>query len=305
MADLPGPSTTDREKQDLNRVSIDGNVRVDNRDNEPFISVVVAVSNAVESLGRCIDSVAGQTYPHKELIVIDGGSVDGTKDVIESHAHRIAHWESERDRGIYHAWNKALKVVRGDWVYFLGADDYFIDEQVLARVAPCLKGGATNARILYGRVDLVRRDGSVIGTFGEPWSRSKFFQLMSLHHQGVFHHRSLFLERGCFNEEFRIAGDYELLLRELKSHDPVFISDVTIAAMQFGGMSSDGRLALETLREIKRARDINGVTMIAPLWRWAFMKAYARRILSRLFGQTWTKAMVNGYRRVTFRSSVD
>jgi glycosyltransferase involved in cell wall biosynthesis len=305
MADLPGRSTTEIEKQNLKHTSINGKVRVDNRDNKPFISVVVAVSNAVDLLGRCIDSVAGQTYPHKELIIIDGGSVDGTKDVIEAHARRIAHWESERDRGIYHAWNKALKVVRGDWVYFLGADDYFIDEQVLARVAPYLKGGATNARILYGCVNLVRRDGSVIGTFGEPWSRSNFFQLMSLHHQGVFHHRSLFLERGCFNEEFRIAGDYELLLRELKSYDPVFIPDVTVAAMQFGGMSSDGRLALETLREIKRARDMNGVTVIAPLWRWALVKAYARRILSCLFGQAWTKVMVNWYRRLTFRSSVD
>jgi glycosyltransferase involved in cell wall biosynthesis len=272
---------------------------------EPFISVVVAVFNGVETLGRCIDSVTGQTYRHKELIIIDGGSVDGTKDVIETYAHRIAHWESERDRGIYHAWNKALKVVRGDWVYFLGADDYFIDGQVLARVAPCLNGGATNARILYGRVNLVRRDGSVIGTFGEPWSRSKFFQLMTLPHQGVFHHRSLFHEHGCFNEEFRIGGDYELLLRELKSHDPVFIPDVTVAAMQFGGMSSDGRLALETLREIKRARDMNGVTAFAPLWRWALVKAYVRRILTRLFGQTWTKVMVNGYRRLTFRTSVD
>jgi glycosyltransferase involved in cell wall biosynthesis len=305
MANFPRPSTTDIEKQDLEHELINGKARVGNCDNKPLISVVVAVSNAVELLGRCIASVAGQIYPHKELIVIDGGSVDGTKDVIETHAHCIAHWESEPDRGIYHAWNKALKVVRGDWVYFLGADDYFIDEQVLARVAPYLSGGATNARVVYGLVHLVKADGSIIGTFGESWNRRGFFQLMTLPHQGVFHHRSLFSVHGGFNEEFRIAGDYELLLRELKSHDPVFIPDAMIAAMQFGGMSSDGRLGIETLREIKRARDLNGVTMVTPLWRWALVKAHVRRWLSQLLGQRWTKVMVNGYRRLTLRSSVD
>ena len=271
---------------------------------EPLISVVVAVFNGVETLGRCIGSVTRQTYRHKELIIIDGGSVDGTKDVIEAHAPCIAHWESELDRGIYHAWNKALKVVQGDWVYFLGADDYFVDEHVLARVAPYLQDGGTDARVVYGRVHLVKADGSIIGTFGEAWNRKSFFQLMTLPHQGVFHHRSLFSTHGDFNEEFRIAGDYELLLRELKSHDPVFIPDGTIAAMQFGGMSSDGRLGLDTLREIKRARDFNGVTMVAPLWRWALVKAHVRRFLSRLLGDEWGRVVVNSYRRLTLRSPV-
>jgi glycosyltransferase involved in cell wall biosynthesis len=288
-----------------NRISKAHVVRVIGSKGEPLISVVVAIFNGAGTLARCIDGVLRQTYPHKELIVVDGGSTDGTVEILETNRERIAYWVSEPDHGIYHAWNKALKVARGDWVYFLGADDYFVDEHVLARVAPYLRTGPTNARVVYGRVNLVRKDGSVIGTFGEPWNRSTFFQLMSLPHQGVFHHRSLFLAHGDFNEEFRIAGDYELLLRELKSHDPVFIAAGTIAAMEFGGVSSGGRLALETLREIKRARDLNGVTMVAPLWRWALVKAYGRRFLFRLFGQTLTRVVVKGYRRLTFRSSVD
>lgn len=271
---------------------------------EPLISVVVATFNAVETLDRCIKSVSGQTYRYKELIIIDGASKDGTVEVLKRNSEKIAYWVTESDRGIYNAWNKALKVAQGDWVYFLGADDYFIDEHALARVALHLKGRSTLARVAYGRVDLVRKDGSVIETFGSPWNRQKFFELMTLPHQGVFHHRSLFQEHGCFNEEFRIAGDYELLLRELKSRDPLFIADITIAAMQFGGMSSDGRSAVETLREIKRARDLNGVAAVSPLWRWALVKAYARRFLSCLFGQEWARMVVNCYRRLTFRSPV-
>lgn len=282
----------------------DATMQVNDVDAKPLISVVVATFNAVSTLERCIKSVSGQTYRRKELILIDGDSQDGTVEVLKRNSEAIAYWISEPDRGIYNAWNKALKVAHGDWVYFLGADDYFVDEHVLAEVAPSLTGGSPGARVVYGRVNLVRKDGSVIATFGSPWNRKRFFQLMTLPHQGIFHHRSLFQEHGCFNEEFRIAGDYELLLRELKSRDPLFIADATIAAMQFGGMSSDGRSAVETLLEIKRARDLNGVTTISSLWRWALVKAYGRRFLSRLFGQEWARVVANCYRRLTFRAPV-
>lgn len=266
--------------------------------------MVVAVFNGAETLMRCIDSVSKQTYKKSELIVIDGGSADGTRELIEKQSHRIAYWESGRDRGIYHAWNKALEVAQGDWVYFLGADDYFVDDDVLARIASHLQRGAMFARVVYGRVDLVRKDGSVIGTFGSQWNRKRFFQLMTLPHQGVFHHRSLFQEYGHFNEEFRIAGDYEFLLRELKSRDPIFIADVTIAAMQFGGMSGDPQFSIETLREIRRARNLNSVKVIPIPWLWAFVKAHARRLLCRSLGNSRTNFVVNMYRWLTFRPPV-
>ena len=297
-------SSRDMEYQHVNPILSDSMVRTSGVEAEPLISVVVAVFNGVETLTRCIDSVSRQTYNNRELIVMDGGSVDGTRDLIERNAQHIAYWESERDRGIYHAWNKALEVAHGDWVYFLGADDYFFDDYVLALVTPHLKRRSTYARVVYGRVDLVRKDGSVIETFGSPWNRKRFFQLMTLPHQGVFHHRSLFQEHGHFNEEFRIAGDYELLLRELKSRDPVFIVDVTIAAMQFGGMSSDQRFSIETLREIRRARELNSIKVIPIPWLWVFLKAHARRFLYRSLGNTMTRVLANIYRRLTLRCPV-
>lgn len=279
-------------------------VRTNKVEAEPLISVIVAVFNGVETLKRCIDSVSTQTYKNSELIVIDGGSADGTRDLIERNSQHIVYWESERDRGIYHAWNKALEVAHGDWMYFLGADDYFVDDYVLARIASHLKHGSTFARVVYGCVDLVRKDGSVIETFGSQWNRKRFTQLMTLPHQGVFHHRSLFQEFGHFNEEFRIAGDYEFLLRELKSRDPIFVVDVTIAAMQFGGMSSDQRFSIETLREIRRARTLNSVTVVPIPWLWAVLKAHVRRFLYRSLGNPRAKFLVNSYRRLTLRRPI-
>src|SRR5437773_7028414 len=164
-------SSSDRENHYVNPVLSDSMVRTSSLEAEPLISVVVAVFNGVETLMRCIGSVSRQTYKNSELIIIDGGSTDGSRDLIERNSRHIAYWESERDRGIYHAWNKTLKVAHGDWVCFLGADDYFVDDYVLARVAPHLKRGATFARVVDGRVNLVRKDGSVIGTLGSQWHR--------------------------------------------------------------------------------------------------------------------------------------
>ncbi|MGC4099089.1 MAG: glycosyltransferase [Nitrospira sp.] len=169
-------SGTDEKKDGMSSAG-DSTEQRNARDDAPFISVVVAVFNAAETLGRCLTSVSTQTYANRELVVIDGGSLDGTKEVIQAHVYCIAHWESERDRGIYHAWNKALKVIRGNWVYFLGADDYLADEHVLGRVASHLKGGSSGARVVYGRVELVRKDRSVIATLGSQWNRKEFFQL--------------------------------------------------------------------------------------------------------------------------------
>ena len=90
----------------------------------PLISIVVSVFNGADTLQQCIDSVTDQTYPAVELIVIDGGSTDGTREILLRNASKLAYWVSEPDRGIYHAWNKALVHAQGDWISFLGADDY-------------------------------------------------------------------------------------------------------------------------------------------------------------------------------------
>ena len=101
----------------------------------PLISVVIAVYNGKATLQQCLDSVTQQTYSHVELIVIDGGSTDGTVDLIRANAQKIAYWISEPDRGIYNAWNKALAQAKGDWICFLGADDYLWNAQVIERMA--------------------------------------------------------------------------------------------------------------------------------------------------------------------------
>ena len=252
----------------------------------PTISVVVAVFNAAETLQRCIDSFAEQTYAAKELIVIDGGSTDKSCEILERNEASLAYWESEPDRGIYHAWNKGLSHVHGDWVCFLGGDDFFWSADVLERMAEILARARPEAPVVYGRVALVNQSAKEVQRLGEDWHKVKrrLWQIMCLPHTGLMHRRSLFERHGAFDESFRIAADYEMLLRALRDEDAIFVPDVVVAGMGHGGVSSDPAKSLTLLREIRRAQKMHGVRRPSVPWMVAFGKAHLRVRLWRLLG---------------------
>lgn len=254
---------------------------------KPSITIVVAAFNAAKTIQICIDSVAGQAYTNRELVVIDGGSTDGTVEILAANAEKISYWESERDRGIFHAWNKALEHAGGDWIYFLGADDYFWSPDALRGMVPYLEeASALGMRVAYGRVAFVSADGTVLDVWGWPWRRAKFHQDMAIPHQGVLHHRSLFGLHGRFDESLVTAGDYELLLRELKSRDALFAPDVILTGMRAGGISNKPSNQLLNIRETAGVRRRHGLTgFSAPLLR---RRLYAFRALARL----WVSGLV-------------
>ena len=256
---------------------------MDIKNGNHIFTIIVAVLNNKESLKRCIESVNNQTYPHKELIIIDGGSTDGTVEILKNNDDNIAYWESETDKGIYHAWNKALKHVTGEWICFLGADDYFWDNHVLTNMAPhIVKAKNCGIRVVYGRVAHMGQAGQVIKFLGEPWEKIRWLMPhgMPLPHTGLMHHQSLFKTYGLFDETFQIAGDYEFLLRELKKSDALYIHDVIVAGWQVGGTSYQNFLSSH--REMGRARRKNGFN--TPSWVWlavhirGFLRNYWRRL---------------------------
>ena len=103
------------------------------------ISIITVSYNAAATIERTILSVIRQTYPHMEYIVIDGGSTDGTVDIIRKYEDQIAYWVSEPDQGIYDAMNKGIRRATGDYIYFLGADDWLRDDQVMQEVSEFIR----------------------------------------------------------------------------------------------------------------------------------------------------------------------
>ena len=262
------------------------------------ITVIIAVFNGEKYLQQCIDSVANQTYVDRQIIVVDGGSYDNTLKIIKLNQEKLSYWVSELDKGIYDAWNKGLKQASGDWICFIGADDYLMDPGVLKKLSYQLSLVPENIKIAYGQIMIIDAAGSALYALGESWGslKKRFQQLMCLPHPAVMHRRSLFATHGMFDESFRIAGDYELLLRELKEGEAQFLPDIVVTAMRQGGISSNPANNLIALQEVRCAQTKNGVSTLKVHWLLALGRAYLGIILFKLFGVSFTRRLLNRVR---------
>jgi glycosyltransferase involved in cell wall biosynthesis len=269
------------------------------------MTIIISVLNGAETLERCLRSIFDQTWASREIIVMDGGSRDGTASILRNHDARIAYWESKPDRGIYHAWNKALDHATGEWICFLGADDRFRDEESLRRVAEVLAGLPEETRVAYAAVDVVDSGGRVLATVGRAWDEAKgdFLDHMAIPHQATFHRRSLFEARGRFDESFRICGDYELLLRELLDRAPHFIAGQVPVAMGAGGVSDSPVHLVRMTREFARARYAHGLTRVPPALSFAVLRARCRAWISRALGADAAETAARVYRRAAGKSA--
>lgn len=266
---------------------------------QPLVSIIVAVFNGVNTLQECIDSVIRQSYGNKELIIIDGGSNDGTVNLLKANDAGITYWLSEPDKGVYNAWNKGLSHAKGEWICFLGADDYFWDDQSLVRMMAILHEISPNVRLAYAQVMLVDAEGREIYSVGKSWEKTKqhFKRGVCLAHQGVMHRRGLFEQNGKFDDSFRIAGDYELMLRELVAAEAVFIPNIILTAMRQGGLSSNPANSIEAMRDIRRAQKMHGQNWPNTFWLMAMARVYLRLLLWRIFGEKMTKKLLDLSRR--------
>jgi glycosyltransferase involved in cell wall biosynthesis len=201
----------------------------------PRLSIVISTLNAGRTLARCLNSILEQDYRDFEVIIIDGASTDDTAAISALYGTLVARFQSEPDTGIYDAWNKALQYVRGDWICFLGADDRFTDSGALTQFA----GSAVypQTTLVSARVDMTDSSDTVVRVSGEAWALGTMKKYMCVAHPGAWHHRSLFDTYGNFSLAYRLAGDYEFLLRCAAAIRPVFIPE-SLVTMELGGVSN-------------------------------------------------------------------
>lgn len=191
----------------------------------PTVSVVIVTYNASATLQVCLDSIYRQAYPAIEIVVIDGASTDGTLTILQTNNHRIHYWRSEPDAGIYDAMNKSLKYFKGDWVYFLGADDELFEG--FSALAQELQQPDT---IYYGRV---MSEG--IPTF--PVTAYNFVKI-GICHQAMIYPKGVF-EKHRFDTRYKISADYALNIQLFQSKDYHFeFKDHLVANFNDTGVSS-------------------------------------------------------------------
>lgn len=270
----------------------------------PLISLVIATRNAAAHLPRCLDSLRRQTFRDFEVIVMDGGSTDGTVAIVEAARDVVSVFRSEPDRGIYSAWNKGLDAARGEWIGFLGADDWLWDERALEQLEPQLRAAQPRCRVVYSRLRQVDARGRVAEELGEPWERARerFRSHVCLPQPGLMHRRSLFETHGRFDESFQLAGDYELLLRELKTADALYVPALTVG-MELGGKTSSPEHFLQLQREVARALGMHGLAPPRLLWAWWTLSAWLYRGLHALLGERAARRLADLYRVLTLRDA--
>ena len=204
------------------------------------ISVITASFNRVDTIAQALASVQGQTWKQVEHIVIDGASTDGTLAVIEAQRDRLAALLSEPDNGIYDALNKGFALSSGDVVGLMHSDDFYADERVLERVALAFADPAVDG--VYGDLDYVAKADPP--RIIRRW-RSGTYQRSRLAYGWMPPHPTLFLRRavierwGGFDTSFRIAADYDAMLRYLARGNIrlAYIPEVLVK-MRVGGESN-------------------------------------------------------------------
>lgn len=174
----------------------------------PTITVITVVYNSANTIEQTISSVVNQTYPNLEYIVIDGGSTDGTVDVIKKYEAKISYWVSEKDAGIYDAMNKGVRVATGDYIEFLNSDDCFCSYDVLEKVAQEIDG----TDILSCGIYIVDEKYLLERIFGNEFAiDKKEYCGGMIPHPGMFTRKEL-LEKYPFDTKYKIAGDYKFFL---------------------------------------------------------------------------------------------
>ena len=198
-------------------------------DKTPLISVVTVTYNCVSTLEETILSVVNQTYSNIESIIIDGGSTDGTTDIIKKYHDKIAYWTSEKDNGIYDAMNKAIDVASGDFIIFLGSDDHFISYGIIKEIVENndLKG----SYIYYGNVYCPSRNDIYVGKF----NRYKL-AIKNLPHQGIFYPKCVYKENK-YDTRYSLYADYHYNMKLFNRYEFKYIKS-TISYFNDTGSSA-------------------------------------------------------------------
>lgn len=198
------------------------------------ISIITINYNNIKGLEKTIKSIIHQTQNY-EFIIIDGGSTDGSKELIERHAEKINYWVSESDTGVYNAMNKGIKAATGDFVVFMNSGDTFYENTVLEKVSPLL---VDEFDIYYGDNYKVKQNSKRKKTYPEKLSFS-FFYNSCINHQATFIRKQLFFDYFLYNEKFKIVSDWEFFIYTICIENrPSKYLKITICNYDFTGISS-------------------------------------------------------------------
>jgi glycosyltransferase involved in cell wall biosynthesis len=219
--------------------------------NRPKISVIIPTFNSRRTLEAAIRSVSNQTFSVHELLVIDGGSSDGTLDVIKANEKNITYWISQKDKGVYDAINKGILRATGEWIYVLGSDDTLASADVLESAASQISDSIS---LLFGSIRNLNIKHRLIPEVHMSSMGSGLYLRNTLHQQSAFYRKSLF-EKEMFDSALKVLADYDFHLLLFKQKVAYKSVDLMVAECEASGLSKQftSSLYVEEFR-LKRKR---------------------------------------------------
>jgi len=239
------------------------------------VSIVTASLNCEKTIERSLKSSLGQNYDHLEVIVVDGGSNDKTIDIISSISDQRLKKIIENDNGIYQAWNKAIDISSGDWICFVGGDDYWLNSNSISRLVE----KSENTNYVSAKVRIVNEKTRQSEIMGKKWDKNLILKGMYVAHPGSLHRISLFKKRK-FNSTYRIAGDHEFLIFNRHNIVASFLND-EIIYMKDAGVSRKKPFStfLESFHAIK-SNEPYGFFLGARFFLLITIKFFIRKLLN-------------------------
>lgn len=253
------------------------------------VSIITVCFNSKDTIEEAIKSVLSQSYKNIEYIIVDGGSTDGTLEVIKKYDKYISKWISEPDEGVYDGMNKGIKLATGDIMGFLNSDDFYADNGAIESVVNTIK--EKDVDCLWGDLVYVNRENTnkIMRYWkSKPYEKGLFQKGWHPAHPTFFVKKWVYEKYGGFNLDFRIAADYEIMLRFLEKYKikSYYIPKILVK-MRTGGKSNKNlKNIIKANIECYKAWKVNGLSinplvfLIKPASK-IFQFFQKRRILKR------------------------
>ena len=232
------------------------------------VSLITVSYNAASVIQTCIESVLAQDYPDIEYLIIDGASMDGTVELVQSYGDRITRFVSEPDKGIYDAMNKGIQLGTGDIVGLLNADDLYANDQIISRVVQEFQSKQVDT--VYGDLVYIQDNNldQIVRYFpGVDFHPNKLRKGMMPPHPTFFVKRELYEQFGMFDTQYKIVADFDLMVRLFHTHQVSYsyIPEVLVK-MRSGGASTQGIKSTLTInQEMLHSCRSHGISTNLPL----------------------------------------
>ena len=253
------------------------------------LSIIIATFNSSKTLQKTFESLLAQTFKGFEVFIIDGLSKDNTVAIIKEYEREFQrlnipyYWTSEKDSGIYDAWNKALKKTNTDWIAFLGSDDTYYPNALEMYSEAITRNPGIN--YISSKIELIDKDDRVLKVIGKPYKYKQMNRYMDIAHVGSFHHIDLFLKHGDFDTDYKIVADYDFFMKCGQDIQSAYINGITVRMLNTGVSNNNVGLVYKEFLKIKLKYKKASYLQSYFDYYYAFLRIFKNKITHTLLGR--------------------